>query len=212
MPGIRHAKRCVLLLAASAIAGPAVAATELPFLDPFDTGVFGYLSTVTGVSVEWSPVDVDGSASSGSALLVNTRTVPFTGGPVNWMLDCFVVEAGTPYTAAAWVLIPDGQTTSGQATAMVSWYANSSCTQLSFLSTVRTFEIRNPGSWQLSEEPLTAPPGALGARIGMGVFKTEATGALAVHFDELTLVPEPTGTGSGLAALLVLGALRRQAR
>ena len=188
-------------------------AAELPFLDPFDEGVFGYVPTVSGVSVEFSALDVEGgAASSGSARVVNARTEPLSGGPVNWVLDCFAVEAGTPYTAAAWILIPDGETATGQATVMISWYASASCSQLSFLSLGRTFEIRDPGSWQRTEEPLTAPPGASGARIGMGVFKTEATGSLAAHFDELLLAPEPTGAGTGVAALLALGALRSSSR
>jgi hypothetical protein len=149
----------------------------------------------------WVTSDFEDAADSGWARVVNTRSDSLSG-PVNRALECFAVEAGAPYTAAAWILIPEGQ-----ATVMVRWYASGTCSQVAFLSFGRTFEIRDPGSWRRTEEPLTVPPGALGARVGSGVFKTEATGSLAVHFDELQFAPEPSAGGSGLATLVGLVAL-----
>jgi hypothetical protein len=194
-----------LLLAVPVTAGAPARAAEPDFFDPFDASVFGYVATVSNVQIEFAP-EV-GHAAAGSARIVNTRSDSLSG-PVDWMLDCFSADAGTDYTAAAWILLPEGQTATGQATVMVTWYASVSCSQATFLSFGRTYEIRNPGSdWQLTEEPLTAPPGALGARIGMTVFKNESTGSLVAYFDELRFAPEPSTAAAGVAALLALALL-----
>jgi len=179
------------------------------FLDPFDTSVFGYLSTVGNVTISWSDVDVDDEQGSGSALLVNTRS-DAASGPVNRVLDCFPVEAGTAYTAGASILIPGGQDRTGVAQVFVSWYASGACSNVTLLSYGRSFEIRDAGSWERSEEPLTAPLGALGARVGMTLFKNEAFGTLSAHFDDLLFAPEPAGSALGTAAALALAALRHR--
>jgi hypothetical protein len=197
----------VVLLTAAVARGTDVRAAQLPYLDPFDTTVFGYVSTVGSVTVEWSPLDVDGAPDSGSALLVNTRG-DAASGPVNAALQCFPVEAGVPYTAGASILIPAGQARTGVSQVFVSWFASASCGQATLLSFGRTPEVRSAGSWERSELALVAPADATGARIGMVVFKNETGGSLAVHFDDLLLAPEAAGAAPGVAVALALAALR----
>jgi len=55
----------LLLVGALALASPAARGAEPFFLDPFDTSVFGYLSTVGNVTISWSDVDVDDEQGSG---------------------------------------------------------------------------------------------------------------------------------------------------
>jgi len=200
-----------LALVLTALVPAAAGAAQPSFLDPFDEGVFGYVSTVGGVTIGWSDVDVAGAPDSGSALLVNTRG-DAASGPVNWVLDCFAVEPGTPYTAGASILIPAGQARTGVAQVFVSWFSSGSCGLATILSQGRTFEVRNPGSWVRSEEPLLAPAGAAGARVGMTLFKNEPGGSLAAHFDDLLFVPEPTASGAGVAAAIALQASARRRR
>jgi hypothetical protein len=215
---MRHASRrrlriCFSLPLALVLWSPtARSATELPFTDGFDTSVFGWVSTVGNVTVEWSDLDVAGSASSGSARLVNQRP-DGSSGPVEWMLDCFKVSAGTPYTIGASILIPSGQTTSGVAQVVASWYASGSCTRATLLEWGRSPDIRIAGTWfRVEDSALVAPPGAEGARIGMLLFKNGATGALAAHFDDLMLAPEPGRLALGLVAAAVLAARRARER
>lgn len=200
-----------VLVTALVLVSASARGAEPSFFDSFDTSVFGYVSTVGNVTLSWSDVDADGAPASGSALLVNTRG-DASSGPVNWMIDCFAVEAGTDYTTGASILIPGGQDRTGVAQVFVSWFSSGACGLPSLLSQGRTFEVRDAGSWQRSEEPLTAPAGALGARVGMTLFKNEAFGALSAHFDDLLFAPEPAGAGPGAAAALALLALRRGRR
>jgi hypothetical protein len=204
------ARSCAVRLAGSLtlavlLACPASAA-ELPFFDPFETSVFGYVSTVSNVSVTWSALDVDGAPDSGSALLVNTRS-DATSGPVHYALACFAVEAGVPYTAGASILIPAGQTRTGVAQVFSSWFSSASCGGATLLSFGRTPEIRNAGSWLRSEQELVAPVGATGARIGIVLFKNETGDSLEAHFDDLLFAPEPADGVQGVAAMLALGSL-----
>jgi hypothetical protein len=208
---MRRLAPILALVTAWGLAGASTRAAEPSFFDPFDASVFGYLSTVGNVTVAWSDVDVDGAPDSGSALLVNTRG-DAASGPVNRVLDCFPVAAGTEYTAGASILIPSGQDRTGVAQVFVSWHASGACSVPSLLSQGRTFEVRDAGSWQRSEEALTAPAGAVGARVGMVLFKNEALGTLSAHFDDLLFAPEPAGAAPGAAAALALAALHARRR
>lgn len=206
-----HRALPAVLLTAVLLAPVPGRGAELPLFDPFDTTVFGYVSTIGNVTVEWSALDVAGAPGSGSARLVNTRGDAGSG-PVNRALDCFPVEVGTPYTAGASILIPAGQERTGVAQVFVSWFASGSCAPITLLDYGRTPEIRSAGSWQRSEQALLPPAGAASARIGLVLFKNESGASLAAHFDDLLLAPEPAGGPSGAVSAVALAALRRRAR
>jgi hypothetical protein len=208
---LRRALAAALL--AAALAAPAARAAALPFVEGFDdaNSIFGWVSTVGGVTVGWSDLDATGSPS-GSALLTNQRG-DSASGPVHTALDCFPVAEGVPYTIEASILIPAGQAATGVAQMFVSWYASPACGALAFLDWGRSPDVRSAGSWQrVSDDALAAPAGALGARVGMVLFKNEAAGALQAHFDDLRFAPEPGGGAPALAACAALAyAARRRA-
>src|SRR5690349_13067927 len=108
-----------LAAAAVGLAHPAAAQNLLP--NPtFDTNLNGW--AYDPASVSWSSFDAEGSARSGSALVVNSRN---DFAPVTLKTPC-MSSAGYVGTK---IFIPSGQSVNGTVRVSFNWYlASSGCT------------------------------------------------------------------------------------
>ncbi len=123
--------RCVLAVATALFAFPLLGQNVIP--NPgFDANLDGW-SYAQG-SVSWSDLDADGSATSGSALILDSRTdfVPATlKGP------CLAVP--TTVDVGAKYRVPSGQITDGTVRVSLNWYSElTGCTDCLSAATAST--------------------------------------------------------------------------
>ncbi len=189
--GARRGALGPLALALGAIAfaltvTPAFAA-ELLTNGGFTTDLSGWMAFTDADRISaWSPMDANGSASSGSAELSNTST---DGGIiVTPMFQCAQVQAGEVYRGSAKLRVKSGQARTGRANWALAWFPNADCFGNS-LEYDTVGEVTSPGSWVQVQGDYTAPPGAAGAKVIPGVIKNEAGGTFTAYFDEASILP-----------------------
>jgi hypothetical protein len=158
------------------------------------------LSNWTGdsfLTADWDPMDVGGSALSGSALL---RNVASSAGFYRGLQQCVEVTPGASYDFGGWVYVAEAQATAGTAFVDLYWTLNPDCS--GFLSAgPDSPHVSTEGQWVLTKsEDVTAPPNAQGARIRLAIQKLDAGGEFAAFFDDAfiattaTATPTPTAT------------------
>ncbi len=162
-------------------------ADELVTNGGFATDLSGWKAfTDANRGAAWSPVDAEGSGSSGSAELTNTAT---DGGIAETpMFQCAPVQAGEVYRVSAKLRVKSGQARTGKANWAVIWYPNTDCFGNSLEYDI-VGDVTAPGSWVQIQDDYTAPPGALGARIVPGMIKSQAGGTFTAYFDDVSILP-----------------------
>ena len=128
--------------------------------------------TYTPLFTEWSSKDVDGSVSSGSALIGNT----LTNGDVEVVQQCVLLPGSGPFDVGAHFFLPSGQGQRAGGGSFADWYASSDCSG----TTMRTdeFDTSNPpptDSWTLAFGYKVVPPGgSASAMLSFGIFKNDS--------------------------------------
>ena len=180
-----------------ALVVPSVAgATPVPLGNAdFDADLSGWFASGTAAH---DPLDVDGSASSGSVLL--------TG--VSALQQCVAVGPGTA-RAGVWTFIPSGQSEIGLVDVNLTFFAQAGCAGQPFNTQLFPPLQPVPDAWALLEREREVPAGATSAIFRIGLNNT--SGPFVAHFDtaSLAVVPEP-GTALLQAAGLAMGIARRQ--
>ncbi len=178
-----------LVLGAIALAltvTPAFAA-ELLTNGGFTNDLSGWRAFTDATRVSaWSPIDADGSASSGSAELSNSST--HGGTLVTPMFQCVQVQAGEVYRVSTKVRVKSGQARTGKANWAVVWFPNADC----FGNTLEydvVGEVTSPGSWVQVQNDYTAPSGAVGAKVIAGLIKNQAGDRFTAYFDDASFLP-----------------------
>ncbi len=160
------------------------------------------------LTADWDPMDVDGSALSGSALL---RNIASGAGFVRGLQQCVEVTPGASYDVGGWVYVAEAQATAGVAFVDLSWRMDPDCS--GFISAgPDSPHVSTEGQWVFTEaRDVTAPANAQGASIRLTTQKLDAGGEFAAFFDDVSIVPvpEPSATLLSGAALVALAALRR---
>lgn len=191
---IRAARLICCAAVALVLATGSVQAQNLLANSSFDQNTAGW--TISGSDVdrgtfEWSAVDSEGSASSGSALISNTQdnTIDFTTAE-----QCVPVTAGEEYRLSLEILIPEGQDPLGDTAYTVLFYDETGCSG-SFLDGARSPNFAMRGEWTVKTRlDIIAPDGARSARVSFGVRKTEnLPGTTSAHFDDLFFGPAGGG-------------------
>jgi hypothetical protein len=196
----------------------------------FATNTAGWvLEDPPNSTLAWSPVDANGAAGSGSALVTNTSVGPSNGTGIIQCVNGIV--AGANYMYGGKVLYPTGQATTGSMQIGLRWHAGANCTGPVLGSQPRV-SVNAPGvAWvSLASAVEVAPAGTASADFIAFPSKVQAGGQLAGQFDDLFLdgpaaPPPPPAANPNLpiplahpavlalmALMLVLVAWRRLSR
>lgn len=188
--------RLVPAVLAGALLGAVPASAANLLNNPhFATSLAGWEATGPGVS--WSPVDVAGSASSGSARAVNEGTNGSFSGI--YLRQCVPVVAGTTYDVGFQAMLPSDQGRSGSAGAVFYFYDQPGCPLGVTLPGSGTLgSVTDDGTWEDVHGSFTAPAGSRSAFLMFSVAKTEAGGQLAAHFDDAFVCPSGSCEDTGL--------------
>ena len=162
-------------------------AAELVTNGGFATDLSGWKAfTDANRGAAWSPMDANGSGSSGSAELTNTSTDAAIA--VTPMFQCAPVQAGEDYHVSAKLMVKSGQARTGKANWAVIWYSNTDCFGNSLEYDI-VGDVTSPGSWVEIQDDYTAPAGAVGAKVVPGLIKSQAGGTFTAYFDEASILP-----------------------
>ncbi len=180
---IVRAFRLVMLVSAFVLlVQPAWAQNQLINAD-FDSDV-DWWTPESHVTPAWSPDDAGGVAWSGSAEVTNAHPDPQQGTGITQCVNSNVIPGAT-YDFAGSILIPDGQTRTGNAQIGLRWYDGPGCTGSSVGSQPRQ-QTETVGSWvYLQALDEVAPPGAVSVLFLAFPSKVEPGGTLVAHFDQL---------------------------
>lgn len=171
----------------------------------FDTNVNPWFALSGNLAFDPS-LDVNGSASSGSAKCTNNQANPLL--IVFPLTECVNgVAPNTTYDFGVSVIIPSGQTVTGLGYLAVLAYSVPNCGG-SAIGNQATPPIAPVGTWQLTKGTFTTPPGTVSALLEAGEEKIEAGGSLQMNFDNAFLQPAsvleiPALDTSGRVALLL---------
>jgi len=181
--------RILLTVAAAAMTCCAWAqAQNVTWTETFDDNVDGWL-TETYSSVVHSPLDANGSGTSGSAEVANFHPSNNNGLGIR---KCVTVDvtAGDLYIYGGAMFIPTGQTETGKAMVGLRWYDGVECSGSQVGSQPRLQNLVL-GSWvALHSTTQEAPAGAVSVLYVAFPSKVEAGGTLVSNFDNLFFVSD----------------------
>ena len=178
----RYALLCASMLFFALLMGSGDSHAQLLNNTEFDTDVSGWAVTAK-VTIEWDPLDADGSPTSGSGLVTN---ISDTAGDSTGASQCPAgINEEHTYQVGAEVYIPGGQTETGWADILVRWYSGANCSGLIDLANTSSVTTATPDTWLPVSGSFVAPAGSQSARVRLSVRKQEDTGNLAAHFDNV---------------------------
>jgi len=159
----------------------------------FDTDVAGWTAGFDS-TIEWNSFDANGSPTSGSALVTNLSTSALNSDGARQCLDG--LTGGAVYRVAADVLVPGGQSETGNAELLVQWYPEPACSggmiELALTPGVTT---GTPDLWYRDWMLVGAPSGTQSARLRLSILKAGASGTLDAHFDNIEFAEQVFGDG-----------------
>lgn len=153
----------------------------------FDADVAGW-PPFSGASISWTSPDSVGNPLSGSAMVTNLST---TAGDGTGARQCIEgLSGGQKYRVATDILIPSGQSESGDAYILIQWYDQPGCSA-GFIGLFESPKIptSTPDIWYTSTSIGEAPPGAQAGRLRISVAKQEDFGMVDAHFDHVIMEP-----------------------
>jgi hypothetical protein len=183
------------------VLGSGSAAAQNILVNPgFATNVAGW-TVESGISAGWSPLDIAGSAASGSAVVSNSSNVAgFSGG----LTQCVTVAPGVTYALRARFRVPSGQASTARIQGALDFFFDPSCGSSA------------PGGFGNGTGAITSgfdawtdfavgtgviPSGVASALVGIRLVKVAAGGTVQAAFDELSLAPVATLTIPASASL-----------
>lgn len=157
----------------------------------FDGGTSGWqlVSEPGRYRSEWRAEDATGDVASGS---VRIEHLGDAASAYTAAIQCVAVSAGATYQTAARFRVPAGQSGSGAGIVGISWYASPGCSggyiQGGVLLTRDTV-----GGWNRETGSVTAPAGAVAARIELQVELETAGTTLFGDFDDIEFADDSAG-------------------
>ncbi len=176
------------------VLGAGSAAAQNLFVNPgFATNLAGW-TLESGVSAGWSPLDIGGSAASGSALLTNSSGVAgFSGG----LTQCVAVVPGATVVFRVRVRVPAGQSSTARAQGILNYYSVPSCggTALAGFGNGTGSITSGFDAWiDFGIGTGVVPPGMASALVAVRLEKVAAGGIVQAYFDEPSVAPVATVT------------------
>jgi hypothetical protein len=185
IPGLKAFLIGAALLASSS-AATSVAQNLVP--NPtFDTQIAPWINNDTDhLTVTWSSSDADGSASSGSALMVQSSPLQHFG--IQIYTSCLTLPGASAYDFGGKFRIPSGQATEGSGYAGVEWFSDSACSN--YITTTFAPAVTDLNSWQPSSlSGVTPPAGSVAAHAELFAQKDQAGGSFSIYADDAFLRP-----------------------
>ena len=159
----------------------------------FATSLAGW-TVESGVSAGWSPLDIAGSAASGSALVTNSSGVAgFSGG----LTQCVAVVSGVTYAFRVRFFVPSGQASTARVQGTLDYFPDPSCgggTAGGFGNGTGAITSDFPAWNDFVIGTGGIPSGAASALVGVRLVKVAAGGIVQAYFDEPSLAPVATLT------------------
>jgi hypothetical protein len=173
----------VILVLAIAFTAPVAWGQNLVVNPDFASDVGDWLVYATS-AIDWNSLDSEGNVASGSGLVTNQST---TGGDATGARQCVEGLTGDSfYRFVADILVPSGQTETGNAYLLVQWYAGAKCdgggVGINWTPYIQSF---TPDVWYTEPGYSQAPSAAQSARLTLSVRKNENFGTLQAHFDNV---------------------------
>jgi hypothetical protein len=182
--------RIITLLMIAAFCGNAPADD---LINPtFDSDLSGWTILFERPAI-WDPLDVDGSASSGSALLTHVGTSG--GGALSILGQCVPLSEGVSYDFGAWVIVPAGNPASTTPFVIVNTFDNDSCSGSTPVNSY--WSDSGPpwddfSYWRTTTGQFTATAADQTAFVHLSIFKQSGEAADAsAHFDNVWIDPPP---------------------
>lgn len=148
----------------------------------FDSGLSGWQQAALGGY--WSPVDSQGRAGSGSAVVTNSVSNPSVYG-AGLISDCVAVSPGQQFTLSGSMYTPAGQDTTGYLTLAVFWYTDAACVNFAPPS-VTIGQVTDVGVWVSRQGTVAAPAGTRGAQVALMSLKQGPSSSLRIgQFDNI---------------------------
>ncbi len=197
-------------LLALLVAPPCLAQVDLLPNGSFDKDVSGWAPVEDFMSISFDTDDVDASDESGSARVTLSN---FPNESLGFVAQCVAVFPGRSYLGSASFLIPSDQDRVGNAGMRVEWFESSDCSgpspEFGFGVAFSTV-----GQWtDLPTVEFLAPDDVFSAEVQLQIDRPVfGTSGLDILYDEVTFVPEPSASLSGLAALIGIAALASRRR
>jgi hypothetical protein len=167
------------------------AAQNLVLNGGFDQGISSWAPWFPA-TLAWSPMDANGSASSGSILVTNA----VQGGAFvsQGIEQCVTLTGSAKYLMSAKTRIVPGQPTTGHVFVKIDQYDGVNC-HGTYLGTLGGLEFANaPALWAAASAVLSVDAAAKSARFVAAVVKDQDTGSYSQQFDDLLLAPSSITT------------------
>src|SRR5690606_1402224 len=194
-----------LVLALASGPAPVHAANLLVNGDFDDPPAEGWQCTPTA-RCSHDELDVDGDASSGSALL---SAEPASPGSSVVLAQCVAVVPDRSYDFTGWARVSEANPVTTILRLRMAWYSGAGCTGSLIHSEVLA-AAGEIGVWTPLARTRPSPPNAASGRFDVQFLKSPSVpGGATARVDALS-VPEPAAGAGALAALATLGAHARR--
>ena len=164
-----------------------VSDTNLLANPAFDRDLAGWLLIEDPTVVtEWRRNDAEGRLDSGSAALIHLDPDPATA--VLGLFQCVAVVPGAEYRVGADLFLRNALSRFDLAEVVVFWAPVTDCTE-QLVDVEVPARASTSGVWTRSDGVVVAPPTAVAALIGLGVFKLPAGDSVEAWFDNVLFAP-----------------------
>ena len=156
----------------------------------FDENIAGWInfSTENG-TLEWTDFDWQGSLDSGSMLVTNTSTQPWSSSGAGALQAGIPFPGGEYYTFRGRGFVPADQGLTGDVTMEIQFYSQLSSACSGHITNEWTNDLVEIGTWGVMYVVGRAPAATACIRIALETYKDQAGGSFRVYFDGIRLLP-----------------------
>src|ERR1700690_3380102 len=175
--------------------GPCSAAAQNILVNPdFATSLAGW-TVESGVSADWSPLDIAESSASGSALVTHSSSASgFSGG----LTQCVAVVPGITYSFRVRYRVPSGQSGTARVEGNLDYFSDASCggSRVGGFGNGTGAITSGFDAWgaDFAVGTVVIPAGVVSALVDVRLVKIGAAGGVQAYFDEPSLARVATLT------------------
>ncbi len=180
--------RATVAFLALALAACVAGAQELVTNGTFDVDTSGWeLANQVYGDLARVVLDVQNDPSSGSALITNT--FPSAAGDLLTTQCIALLPTERQYLISDAIRIADGTVTTGGGYVQIWFWENPDCSTVVGAPIWTDQVTTSDAGWRRNSVNVLAPLAAVAVRLDLWNHKNEAGGALAIHFDDVSMRP-----------------------